>query len=151
MILIPFSKLILKECDEDLDPLLIASQIKAESSFNPKAVSHVGATGLMQVMPETAKWLGFNPAHLFNPKLNIKVGVKFDKWLLKYWKRRVKKKQIEYYVLMLASYNAGQGKVKKTQFHKTLKLDVLPRETQDYIKRILRYYSNYLIRRSNYE
>jgi soluble lytic murein transglycosylase len=71
-----------------LDPLLVAAVIQVESHFNPFAVSGVGACGLMQLMPPTARWLQDKQpdddragklarAHLFNPVLNIKLGTAY--------------------------------------------------------------------------
>jgi soluble lytic murein transglycosylase len=63
-----------------LDPLLVAAVIQVESHFDPFAVSHVGARGLMQLMPPTAKWLSrqrLRPAHLLNPVLNIEIGTTY--------------------------------------------------------------------------
>lgn len=67
-----------------LDPRLIVAVIHAESSFNPRAVSPVGAIGLMQVMPETGRyWLSLRgeklraPHKLFDPELNIDIGVSY--------------------------------------------------------------------------
>lgn len=63
-----------------LDPLLVAAVIQVESRFDPFAVSHVGARGLMQLMPPTAEWLleqDLRPVHLFNPVLNIELGTEY--------------------------------------------------------------------------
>jgi len=68
-----------------LDPALVAAVIQVESHFDPFAVSSVGARGLMQLMPPTARWLlekgsdpaRIRPSHLFNPVLNIELGTRF--------------------------------------------------------------------------
>jgi len=132
----------------DFDPLLISAQIKAESAFNPRAISPVGAVGLMQVMPRTAKWLGFIKsekewAKLTNPYLNVRVGVHYDAWLRRYWSKRGKKDTTNT-VLMLASYNAGQGRVRKALKNESW-FNRLPKETQIYVHRILGYWADYYI------
>ncbi len=82
---------------------LIAAIIVQESAGNPKAVSHCGAKGLMQLMPATAKRFGCNDA--FNPKQNILAGSKYVAWLDKKFRGNKTK--------VIASYNAGEGNVIK--------------------------------------
>ncbi|MDU4960372.1 MAG: lytic transglycosylase domain-containing protein [Sporomusaceae bacterium] len=95
-----------------LDPWLIAAVIKAESRFRLTARSPVGAVGLMQLMPETAKWIAGQQNHpdfqlkdLENPDANIRFG----SWYLASLAQEFNQNE----VLMLAAYNAGRGNVKK--------------------------------------
>ena len=107
-----------------VDAALIRAIIMAESSNNPKAVSHRGAQGLMQLMPTTAKWLGVDDS--FDPALNIDAGVRYFKRLLDRFDGNVQ--------LALAAYNAGSRYVRKYG-------GVPPfRATRVYIKKVLNYH-----------
>lgn len=82
---------------------IIRAIIHAESAYNPRALSRVGAQGLMQLMPATARRFGVSNA--FDPGSNIKGGVQYLAWLLKRFKGDLS--------LMAAGYNAGEGAVGK--------------------------------------
>ena len=111
----------------DVDPALIKSIIWAESSFNPNAVSHKGAMGLMQLMPSTAKAMGIEDS--LNPESNIDGGVRYFKKLLVRFKGDPE--------LALAAYNAGSRRV--------LQYDGVPpfEATRYYIEKVFKYYKNY--------
>ena len=84
-----------------VDPALVRAVIETESNWNPRAYSHKGAGGLMQLIPTTAQRYG---AHdLFNPEQNIDAGVRHLKMLLQRYGGNLD--------LALAAYNAGEGTV----------------------------------------
>ena len=111
----------------EVDFALIKAMIRAESGFNPYAVSRKGARGLMQLMPETA--LRLNVSNSFNPKENIEGGVRYFKYLLSLFKNDLR--------LSLAAYNAGENLVSQ--------LGSIPpyRETVDYVQRVMSFYQAY--------
>ena len=84
-----------------VDAALVHEVIRAESAFNPWAVSRKGAQGLMQLMPRTASALGVRDS--FNPRENIEGGVRHLRYLLDRYPGNVS--------LALAAYNAGEGAV----------------------------------------
>jgi len=111
----------------EVDFALIKAIIRAESGFNPIAVSRKGARGLMQLMPETASRV--NVSNPFNPRENIEGGVRHFKYLLSLFNNDLR--------LSLAAYNAGENLV--VQFG-----DIPPyRETIDYVQKVLQYYRSY--------
>ena len=104
-------------------PELVAAVIRAESAFNPRAISAKGARGLMQLMPATAKRYGVRASELFKPERNIEAGVRYLAFLADRFADDLPK--------VLAGYNAGEGTVARYG-------GVPPyRETQGYVRRIL--------------
>ena len=105
---------------------LVKAIMHTESGFNINARSPVGAQGLMQLMPATAR--RFNVSNAYDPQQNIFGGVKYLSWLLKRFNGDTR--------LAIAAYNAGEGNVDKYG-------DVPPfRETRDYVKRVTSRYQN---------
>lgn len=101
---------IIKEQAErfDLEPYLIAALIHVESKWRVNAVSAKGATGLMQLMPDTAAWIAqqleleYNEQDLLDPEINIMLGC----WYINYLSKRFPS-----FTAALAAYNGGQGNV----------------------------------------
>lgn len=105
-----------------LEPALVAAVIHAESAFNPRAVSRVGARGLMQLMPATARGMGARVSRLFDPATNISFGTLYLSRVRAMVGSRVS--------LMAAAYNAGPGAVRKHG-------GIPPyAETRTYVKRV---------------
>jgi hypothetical protein len=109
----------------DLDASFVSAVIRAESNYQPRAVSRKGARGLMQLMPATAKRLAVRRP--FDPASNVGGGVRYLKELLDRYKHRPE--------LILAAYNAGEGAVSTYG-------GVPPyRETIGYVKKILSWWT----------
>jgi membrane-bound lytic murein transglycosylase F len=93
---------------------LVASLIWQESKFKPTARSWAGASGLMQLMPATARRFGLNSTQeIYHPELNILTGTKYIAWLENFWKEI--KDDTERKKFIMGSYNAGEGHVKDAQ------------------------------------
>ncbi len=88
---------------EGVETPLVHSVIRAESNYNPDAVSPKGAMGIMQLIPATAKRFGVSDA--FDPEENIQGGVRYLKFLLDYYEGDYSK--------AIAAYNAGEAAVDK--------------------------------------
>src|SRR5215469_700526 len=109
-----------------LDPCLIISVMGVESRYNRFAVSPKGASGLMQLMPETAARFGVR--NIFDPRENIMAGANYLRWLLDRFAGNVR--------LALAGYNAGEGAVESHGFQ------IPPfMETRNYVQEIYARYS----------
>jgi soluble lytic murein transglycosylase-like protein len=111
-----------------VDPFLVKAVIKAESNFNHRAVSPVGARGLMQLMPSTAAALQVKDS--FHPETNIDGGVRYLRYLLNIFNGNLP--------LVLAAYNAGENAVMR---HNN-RIPPYP-ETQTYVRRVLNYFDGY--------
>ena len=106
---------------------LIKAIITVESCFDRYAVSRVGAKGLMQLMPETAKIMGVH--NVFNAKDNIRGGTRYFRQMLELFEFDVE--------LALAAYNAGPNAVKKYNGIPPYK------ETQGYVKKVIKHYNSF--------
>lgn len=131
----------------DLDPYLVIAVARVESSLNPTARSPQGAVGLMQLMPETARWaaaeLGveYQPELLEDPAYNLRLG----SWYL----ARLRRQFAGQLPLVLAAYNGGHGQVRQWLASQAWDgslagLDDIPfPETRQFVRRVLRDYRLY--------
>lgn len=124
-----FEQAILRHSKEHrLHPALLRAVIKAESDFDPTAISRAGAVGLMQLMPETAVKLDVrNP---YDPEENIAGGARHLRYLLDRFHGDL--------ALALAAYNAGEHRVE--QYRTLPPID----ETRHYVTKVLRFYRAFL-------
>ncbi len=131
----------------ELDKYLVYAVICAESGFDNEAESHVGAKGLMQLMPETALWLNdkyeldLNAENLFDAQTNIRLGCCYLRYLSDKFGNEIP--------LVLAAYNGGEGNVAKwlkdAKYSKDGKtLYYIPyEETRNYVKKVSTYFELY--------
>ena len=133
--------------ENNIDPLLVYAIIKAESNFDDKAVSNKGATGLMQLMENTAKEVAINEFDeevtedsLCDPETNIRLGVKYFADLMEIFQEEA---------VALAAYNAGMGTVQGWIDEGIIKADgsdienIPYKETNMYVRKILKDYDIY--------
>ncbi len=108
-----------------LNPRLVAAVARAESAWNPRAVSRKGACGLMQLMPSTGRRFGLRRSDLFDIEKNLDAGSRYLAWLVGRFDGKLDH--------VLAAYNAGEGAVARYG-------GVPPyRETREYVRRIYGY------------
>ena len=131
---------------------MILAVMEAESDFHPEAVSDAGACGLMQLMPDTFRFVRdeclseqLSDTAIFDPTVNIRYGTYYLSYLLA---------QFESPPTALAAYNAGEGRVaewlKDPALSKDGQLTVIPfPETAAYVKKVLAAYENYDQKYSN--
>lgn len=111
-----------------IDPRLLHAVIRAESGYNPRALSIKGATGLMQLIPDTARRYGVN--NLYDPNENIHGGARYLKDLLAMFNNNME--------LALAGYNAGENAVIRAGN----RVPNYP-ETLAYVPKVINFYRNY--------
>jgi len=122
----PFGDLIYETSRRhQVNPTVVAAMVRAESAFDPWAVSPKGAMGLLQLMPATAKRFGLTDRQFFEPAENLDAGVRYLRWLGERFDGNL--------ALVLAGYNAGEAMVQRYE-------GVPPfRETDKYIQRVLEF------------
>ena len=144
-----FNEHVLKySIDNNIDPYLVFAVIKAESSFNPNALSEKNAMGLMQLTEKTAKWGAesikmekFTTDDLYDPETNIMLGCWYIRQLMKEFNDNID--------LVIAAYNGGSGNVKEWLSNRNYSksgysLDKIPfSETERFVKRVKNYYYVY--------
>ncbi len=130
----------------NIDPYLVFSIMKAESSFNTGAVSRKDARGLMQITKSTGQWAAnkigidaYTFESLHNPETNIRIGCWYLNWLRAYFQNESNSDNTD---LVIAAYNSGSGSVSGWLKDKSLSstgytLEKIPyRETSRFLKRV---------------
>ncbi len=136
-----------------VDPLLIAAMIKVESRYYKDAESHKGARGLMQITPNTGKWISeqiviedYHSDLLYEPEVNIMMGCWYVSNLKKQFNNNIK--------LVLAAYNGGSGNVEKWLNNISYSIDgeslqdIPFDETKKYVEKV---YKNYRMYKTLYD
>jgi len=131
-----------------IEPYLVFSIIKAESGFDPQAVSSKDARGLMQITKSTGNWAAYKMGleeytfeSLHDPEMNIRIGCWYIRWLKNYFN--------ENNDLVIAAYNSGSGNVSGWLKDKSLSrtgnsLEKIPfKETERFLKKVKSNYSMY--------
>ncbi len=155
MLLYPvkFDSLVRKYSEKyDVDPYLVLAIMKVESNFEPDAISHKNARGLMQISEKTGEWgaeklklQDYSSERLFEPETNIDIGC---------WYLSVLYKEFSNTDLVLAAYNGGSGNVAQWLKNSSLSadgksLDRIPfKETEQYLKKV---HNSYKIYKKLYE
>ncbi len=142
-------ELLAASAEFDIDPCMLAALVYTESSFQADAVSHVGAIGLMQIMPETGQWLSgkielskeYETQDLYDPATNLRLGCWYVRFLLDRYDGQWQE--------ALTAYIAGQGQVDKWLKDPALSSDgktlgVIPgQDVKEYAAKVLNYHENY--------
>ncbi len=131
----PYRETVTRYCDEyGVDPALVYAVIKAESNFDPAAVSHAGAKGLAQLTDDTAEYVAdmismeYDSGDSFNAEKNIRISVYYLRYLLDKYKDDLP--------CAIAAYNAGEGNVDKW-IRENGGIDTIPfNETDKYVKKV---------------
>ena len=147
----------------NLDWMLMAAQGYQESALDQKARSHVGAIGVMQVMPATGKELGVGDIHLVDP--NIHAGVKYIRFMIDRYFAGEPMSDLDKGLFAFAAYNAGPGRIRQLRREaESRRLDPnvwfnnvervaaerIGRETVAYVSNIYKYYVAYLLIQGEY-
>jgi membrane-bound lytic murein transglycosylase MltF len=142
----------------DFDYLMMAAQAYQESGLDQNRKSHVGAIGVMQVLPSTASDRNVNIAEIEKLENNIHAGTKYMHFIVNRYYKDEPMDEVDKMLFAFASYNAGPAKVnrlrKKTAamglnpnvwFHnvEVAAAKVIGRETVQYVSNIYKYYINY--------
>ncbi|MEW6243288.1 MAG: lytic transglycosylase domain-containing protein [Bacillota bacterium] len=130
-----------------IDPMLVAAVINVESRFRHDVVSPKGAMGLMQVMPETARWVAsevpvspFYAELLLEPEVNITIGTWYLRFLVEEFDGNIDH--------ALAAYNGGRTRVKRwlAECKDSTGVDWIPlKETREFVQKVKRNYRMYLL------
>ena len=131
----------------EVDPELVFAVIETESHYNPRAVSPVGALGIMQIMPQTGSWIAtclsienYNEELLFDPEVNIRFGTWYLSYLTSVFDENWQ---------IVCAYNAGEGCVKRWIEDEGVTRESIPiAETAEYLAKVERAQSYY--RRKKY-